>query len=253
MKILAIIQARVSSTRLPNKVLLPIVGKTMLEHQIDRLKWSKTIQKIVVATSSNNSDDAIEKLCKEINVSCFRGSLDDVLDRYYSAAIKYSPDHIVRITGDCPVIDYDVVDKVIQLHLVSEADYTSNTITPTYPDGLDIEVMNFRVLKEAWENAELASEREHVTPYIKKIAKYKKINVEHDEDLSDVRLTVDEQADYELIKFIYESLYSKNEKFNLNDIMSLLSKNLDKVKLNQDITRNEGYMKSLRDDHIISR
>ncbi len=253
MSILAIIQARASSTRLPEKVLLPLLGKPMLERQIDRVKRSKRIDRIIVATSTNNSDDLIDELCQEIDILCFRGSLEDVLDRYYSAAKESQPEHVVRITGDCPVIDHEVIDEVISLHLKSKADYTSNTINPTYPDGLDVEVMKFTSLKEAWEKAELASEREHVTPYIKKQEKFKKVNLENNEDLSSVRLTVDEQVDYDVIKFIYDSLFLKNDDFNLDDIMILFRDNLDKMSLNQEIVRNEGYIKSLHDDYIISK
>jgi len=253
MSILAIIQARASSTRLPEKVLLPLLGKPMLERQIDRVKRSKRIDRIMVATSTNNSDDVIDELCQKIDISCFRGSLGDVLDRYYSAAKESRPEHVVRITGDCPVIDHEVIDEVISLHLKSKADYTSNTINPTYPDGLDVEVVKFTSLKEAWEKAELASEREHVTPYIKKQEKFKKANLENNEDLSSVRLTVDEQVDYDVIKFIYDSLFIKKNDFNLDDIMNLFRDNLDKMSLNQEIVRNEGYIKSLRDDYIISK
>ncbi len=253
MSILAIIQARVSSTRLPKKVLLPLLGKPMLEHQIDRVKRSKNIDRVIVATSSNQSDDSVDTLCKKINISCFRGSLDDVLDRYYSAAKIYLPEHVVRITGDCPVIDHEVIDKVIDQHLDSNADYTSNTIDPTYPDGLDVEVIKYSVLKEAWEKADLASEREHVTPYIKKMEKYSKVNVEHHDDLSNIRLTVDELVDYEVVRFIYESLYKKNNNFILDDIMTLFENNIEKLKLNQGITRNEGYLKSLNDERTITK
>lgn len=253
MSILAIIQARASSTRLPNKVLLPLLDKPMLQHQIERVRRSTKIDTIVVATSTEISDDSIESLCKSINVPCYRGSLEDVLDRYYSAANNYSPEHVVRITGDCPVIDSEIIDQVVNQHLLSKADYTSNTIHPTYPDGLDVEVMKFNVLKEAWEKSELASEREHVTPYIKKKDNYVKINIENNKDLSHIRLTVDELVDYELVKFIYESIYLENNNFKLNDILILLENNLEKAKVNQGITRNEGYIKSLREDHVITK
>jgi len=168
--ILAILQARVSSTRLPGKVLKPILGMPMLLRQIERVKQAKLIEQLLVATSDDKSDDPIEQLCRENDIACFRGSLDDVLDRFYQAAKPYQPDHIVRLTGDCPLIDPQLIDEVVVFCLSGDYDYVSNAFEPTYPDGLDVEVFRFPCLQQAWEEAELPSEREHVTLFIKSVA-----------------------------------------------------------------------------------
>lgn len=246
MSVTAILQARTTSTRLPNKVLLPILGKPMLAHQIARTLGSNAIDTLVVATSDETYDDPIEALCKQLNVTCFRGSLHDVLDRFYQAAQAYPAEHIVRMTADCPVIDPQVIDDVIKLHKSSGADYSSNVLPPTFPDGLDVEVMSFAALKEAWQNAMLASQREHVTPYINQHSDFKKSNLEGSEDLSAHRWTVDEPADFALIEFIYESLYPQNHRFGYQDILTLLEQNPDKRNINASIKRNAGYAQPLQ-------
>jgi len=147
--ILAILQARTSSSRLPGKVLKPILGKPMLLLQIERVRRARKIDKLVVATSNDPSDDGIEALCKQHGIDCFRGSLNDVLDRFYRAALTYNPEHIVRLTGDCPLIDPELVDSIIDMHLEGNYDYTSNAIQMTFPDGLDVEILTIKVLKEA--------------------------------------------------------------------------------------------------------
>lgn len=248
MSVTAILQARTSSTRLPNKVLLPILGKPMLALQIERTLRANLIDTLVVATSDQAADDPIELLCDQLNVACFRGNLEDVLDRFYQAAKAYPAEHIVRMTADCPVIDPKIIDAVIELHTTSGADYSSNVLPPTFPDGLDVEVMRFDVLFETWQNAKLNSQREHVTPYIQESAKFKKSNLASQEDLSEHRWTVDEAADFELITFIYESLYPKNQTFGYQDILKLLIKNQDKLGINTHIKRNEGYVRSLHKD-----
>jgi spore coat polysaccharide biosynthesis protein SpsF len=250
--ILAILQARVSSTRLPNKVLLPLMGRQMLARQIERVMRSNCIDHLVVATSEESSDDAIETLCDSMNISCFRGSLDDVLDRYYQAAIGENPDHVVRLTGDCPLADPEVIDDVIQMHLSNQNDYTSNCIHPTFPDGLDVEVISYDALKQAWSNAELKSQREHVTSYIYQHPdQFKSSNYNHSgENLSHLRWTVDEASDYELVTEIYQRLYSEKPEFNMNDVLELLNKYPTLKTINTYIGRNEGYQKSLLDDGV---
>ena len=166
MKYLAIIQARMNSTRLPGKVNFKINRIPILEHVINRVSRSKLIDEIVVATSLRKDNLPIINLCSNIGVLVYAGSEEDVLDRYYQVASILSAENIVRITADCPLHDPIVIDKIIQQHVESSADYTSNVMPATYPDGLDVEVLKINTLKVAWEKAKLKSDREHVTPYI---------------------------------------------------------------------------------------
>lgn len=247
--VLGILQARFNSSRLPGKVLKPILGKAMLAHQIERLQQTHLLNKIIVATSTHSADDNIEKLCDSMGVECFRGQLNNVLDRYYQVAKIYQPEHIVRVTGDCPLIDSDIVDQVIDLHLHSNADYTSNCNPPTLPDGLDVEVFNFAALKTAWLNSKKPSEKEHVTPYIRNNHHLFQLqNFNYPQDLSQYRWTVDEPEDFELINIIYQELYPKNPYFKLNDILKLLKIKPELSNINQNFERNEGLQASLEQD-----
>lgn len=166
MDISIIIQGRLGSTRLPNKVVIDIEGKPMLWHHVNRLKHSRFSPEIIIATSKADEDKKILKFAEEYNFKSYAGNINDVLDRFYQTALKYKANNVVRITADCPLIDPEVLDKILQVYLEGEYDYVSNTHPPTYPDGLDVEVFNFESLKRAWNEAQLASEREHVTPYI---------------------------------------------------------------------------------------
>jgi glutamate-1-semialdehyde-2,1-aminomutase len=247
--ILAILQARLSSSRLPGKVLKSILGKPMLLHQIERIKRSKLIDKIVIATSEDITDNPIEELCLNNNIEYFRGSLHDVLDRFYQTAKIYQPQHIVRLTGDCPLIDSNVIDKVIETHLNGNFDYTSNTLQPTFPDGLDVEIFTYHCLKEAWQHASLLSQREHVTPFIyENNSRYKIKNVRSDDDLSYLRWTVDEKLDFELVSKIYQGLYNKNTEFSYKDILQFLEKYPELKTYNTQFHRNEGLKKSKMND-----
>jgi spore coat polysaccharide biosynthesis protein SpsF (cytidylyltransferase family) len=247
--ILAIVQARMSSSRLPGKVLKTMVGKPMLQLQLERIRRSQKIDHIVVATSDQSEDDAIETLCREIEVDCFRGSLNDVLDRFYQAAAPRNPEHVVRLTGDCPVIDFEVIDLVIGFYLEQGLDYGSNCLPPMYPDGLDVEIMKFSVLKAAWKEAKLPSEREHVTPYIRKQTdRFKIAGMKGAKDYSTLRWTVDEPEDFELVRNIFEGLYPKNEAFKLEDILNFVAGNPELTKINNIFERNEGARKSLLED-----
>lgn len=255
MAIYAIIQARMGSTRLPGKVLMDLLGKPVLEHVIDRLKQSQYINQIIVATSDNEGNEEILDLCDLKNVLCFRGSEDDVLNRFYQACIYFNikPDDIlIRITADCPVIDYEIVDKTIKLHLDENNDYTSNTMPCTYPDGLDCEIFSFEILTKAWKNANLSSEREHVTLYIKNHPEIFKLGgLTNDVDYSDLRWTLDEKEDFILINEIYENLYCKNEFFKMDDIIELLEDKPELNDINSFIMRNEGLEKSLKNDQVL--
>ena len=251
MKIIAIIQARLGSTRLPGKVLLDIEGKTVLEHVIDRVRSSKCIDDIVVATTIQKEDLKIVNLCSNNGTSIYCGSENDVLDRFYQAARLFHADNIVRITSDCPLIDPFLIDKVIKLHLKEKADYTSNTLKETYPDGQDVEIFTFEALKESWKKANLTSEREHVTPYMRKNQAFKRINLGSKVDLSKKRWTLDNPEDYVFIKTVYKNLYNKNHFFDMDEILKFLNNNPEIESINQSIGRNEGYLKSLKEDRTV--
>jgi len=247
--ILGILQARTSSTRLPKKILKPLMDEPMLSRQIERIKRSKKIFRLVVATSKDPSDDSIQSLCQRMDVGCFRGQLSDVLERFYQAAHPLRPDHIVRLTGDCPLADPRVIDAVIQHHLSGKFDYTSNVHPPTFPDGLDVEIFITSCLVEAWQEATLPSERESVTSFIwKRPDRFRLGNFKSNKDYSKLRWTVDEIEDYEFIKQIYESLYPVNSNFSMEDVLKLLEKNPELSKINSRYERNEGFKKMQADD-----
>ena len=249
--ILAILQARLSSTRLPGKVLKPILGMPMLLRQIERVRRARGIDRLVLATSDDPSDDAIEKLCRENDIECFRGNLNDVLDRFYQAAKAVKPDYVVRLTGDCPLIDPEIIDRVIRHGIDGKFDYASNTIKPTFPDGLDVEVFRFGCLETSWREATLPSQREHVTPFIhQQPGRFKIGNYAGAQNLSHLRWTVDETLDFELIKQIYESLYPAKPDFDTNDVLALLDRRPELKTLNTAHERNEGYQRSLAKDVV---
>jgi spore coat polysaccharide biosynthesis protein SpsF len=245
--ILAILQARFSSSRLPGKVLLPILGRPMLALQIERLRRSARIDRLILATSLDKSDDGVEAFAKAEGVECFRGNLDDVLDRFYQAAKPHKPDHVVRLTGDSPLTDAALIDDIIREHLEQGNDYTTNAVEPTYPDGLDAEVFRFACLEEAWREAKLPSQREHVTPFINRQPdRYRIAHYKREPDLSALRWTVDEPADYELVRIIYGELYPAKPAFATADILALLERRPELRDLNTTHKRNEGYEKSLQ-------
>src|SRR5690348_2363069 len=163
---LAILQARMSSSRLPGKVLEPVLGRPMILRQIERIRDARRIDRLVVATSTDASDEPLIQVCRAEGIECARGSLVDVLDRFYQVGRKFAPAHVIRLTGDCPLTDPEMLDAVIAFHVDNGFDYSSNALEPTFPDGLDVEVMRFECLEQAWREARLPSEREHVTPYL---------------------------------------------------------------------------------------
>ncbi len=243
--ILCVVQARVSSRRLPGKVLKPLLGKPMILHELERVRRSKFIDKIVLATSQDKSDDALAAVVITNGVELYRGSLEDVLDRYYQCAKLYQPEHVVRITGDCPVIDWRLVDTVIKTHLEEKNDYTSTSLE--YPDGLDTEVMTFDALKQAWKKAGRISEREHVTLYIRDhVDEFRCGQVICPQNLNRMRWTVDEPKDFEFIQQVYASLYPVNVDFTMEDILNLMNKVPDLQLINKSIMRNEGLQISLQ-------
>ncbi len=251
--ILAVLQARSSSSRLPGKVLKPILGKPMLERQIERILRASKIDKLVVATSDDSGDDVIAQMCQKIGVDCFRGSLDDVLDRFFQAARPHRPDHVVRLTGDCPLADPSVIDAAIQFAIEGKYDYASNTLQPTYPDGLDVEVCRFDKLEQVWRSATMKSQREHVTPYFYQNPHLFKLgSLTRQPDLSALRWTVDNADDFALITSVFESLYPGNPAFGTNEVLAYLNSRPELSKLNSSYARNEGYQKSLSEDAAVA-
>lgn len=248
--VVAIIQARMGSTRLPGKVLKKVGGKTLLEHMTLRARRAKTLSAMVIATTNRPEDDVIVTIAKKLGVPCFRGSERDVLDRYYRAAKRHGAKTVVRLTGDCPLMDPALIDRVVGLYLKhkNRFEYVSNIHPPTFPDGMDVEVFSFKALKRAWKEATLKSEREHVTPYIYTHPKIFRIkNVEQGNDTSGIRLTVDTLEDLTLMRKIYSALYKENNYFGLQDVLTFLKQNPRLSLCNRHIPRNEGYAKSLRD------
>ena len=236
MKTIAILQARMGSNRLPGKVLMKIVGQPMLALQIERAQRAKKIDVLVVATSNNDIDTPIANLCQDRYVPYFRGSLDDVLERYYQAALSFDADQIVRLTGDCPLTDWTVIDKAITKQTEGGHVFTSNTLTRTWPQGLDVEVVTFSALKETYEKAKDPYEREHVLPYVWRRPEHFNLgSIVNKVDLSDKRWTVDEQADFNMISIIYEELYKDNQEFNTPDILDFLLKRPEVEKINASI------------------
>jgi spore coat polysaccharide biosynthesis protein SpsF (cytidylyltransferase family) len=246
-KILAITQARTGSTRFPNKIMKKIKDKTLLKIHVDRIKKSKRINSVIIATTNKQNDDLIENEAFKLKVNCFRGSEDDVLDRFYQAAKNYEPDYIVRLTSDCPLIDPNLIDEIIDQTIKTNADYCSNTLIESYPDGQDVEVFTFKFLKKTWEESILKSDREHVTPFMKNnkiqfnLVNFHSKNLEYEK----VRMTIDEPEDFEVITFLINKLgfdesWQNYAKLYLND------KNISR--LNNSIIRNEGYLKSIEND-----
>lgn len=243
--ILAIVQARTSSSRLPGKVMLPVHGAPMLLRQIERVRRSTALDSIVIATSDQSEDDPVADLAPQAGVDHFRGSLDDVLDRYYRAAERYSPDHVVRITGDCPLIDWNVIDGCVQFMIDGAYDYASNTLRPTWPDGLDVEAMTFDALRTAWEQGRGIVEREHVTQFIHRHPdRFRLGSYESARDLSDLRWTVDEPEDLEFVRQVYDALYPANAAFTYEDVLGLIESRPDIALLNAAFERNEGLKRS---------
>lgn len=251
MKIIAITQARMGSSRLPGKVMKTIAGKSLLRIHIERILRSRRIDKLIVATTTGAGDSAIVDEARRCEVDCFQGSESDVLDRFYQAVSTEIPDYVIRLTADCPLIDPVLVDEVVDAALVEQVDYVSNTLSPTYPDGQDCEVFRFSALARAWERATLASDREHVTPYIWRNSEFHggdlftSRNVHTSPSYESLRMTIDEPQDFELIKDVIEALGEHQTWRQYADYISN-SSHLNTV--NHGIERNEGYRLSLESD-----
>jgi len=241
------------STRLPGKVLSVVDGQnTSLYFTIHQLKSCKLIEKIVIATTNNDEDDVIEEFCKKNEIDCFRGDSEDVLSRYYNCAKKFSFSEILRVTGDCPLIDPDIVDEGILIFKKNMYDYVTNTFPRTYPDGNETEIFSFSALEDAFSNAVLPSEREHVTPYFRnKKDIFRIFNFTNEKNISDLRWTLDYDVDLELIKNIISKIDTRP--IYLKEILELFENEPNLKKINQDHKPNEGYNRSLKEDEEFIR
>jgi len=240
MRIVGIIQARMGSTRLPGKVLLDLAGEPMLARVVSRTKRASMLHEVVVATTTNPADERIVDLCTVNDWSCFCGSEDDVLDRYYQGAVRYQADVVVRITSDCPLIEPQLIDQIVQEFLDhSSVDYASNTLPPrTFPRGLDVEVITFEALKHAWSEDDNPVWREHVTPYIyRHPEKFRLHAVRNDINYSHMRWTVDTPQDLTLIRRIYE--YFGNDSFSWCEVLALLEHHPEWLELNKGTVQKE--------------
>ena len=250
-KITVIIEARTGSSRLPNKVVAEIEGKPMIFYVIDRVKQIKSVEQIILATTQEENDKILTEIAKQNSIGSFVGDSIDVLDRGYQCALQNNADPIIRITGDCPLIDPDIVEEMLEFYLKNNYDYVSNRINPKYPDGLDVEIYSFNTLQMAAQNAKWSSERELVTTYITKNPKnFKIFSYENQEDLSEYRWTVDEQKDLEFIRKIYSIMKPKTN-FSMKEIVEILSKNSELLKINAGIMRNEGHLKLYDNDKVV--
>lgn len=252
LKILLITQARVGSTRFPNKVTKILGNTTLLGLHLQRVKKSKKVTNWVVATTHEEGVKQIIDITKQATVDLYQGDLNDVLDRFYQAALPYEPDYVVRVTSDCPLIDSNIVDDVIELTIQNQADYGANIFIEEFPDGQDVEVFTFSALETAWKEAKMSSEREHVTPYIRNNSNlkggniFKAVHLSAPSNFNHIRMTVDEPKDLEAIETLTSILgFGASWLEYANYIIHHISEFK-----NQDILRNEGYLKSLENEKI---
>jgi glutamate-1-semialdehyde 2,1-aminomutase len=239
MKVVALIQARMGSTRLPNKVMKSIGGSPMIELLLTRLSRSKEVEQIIVATSVDERNLPLVAHVRKLGYTCEQGSENDVLDRYVQAAKKHQADVVVRITGDCPLVDPDLVDECIRRFKATGVDYFSNVAPPSYPDGLDIEVCSFKALEQASQEASDPFDKEHVTPYLRKPGKFKTGALLHSRDLSVLRWTVDEPADLAVIEKVFQHFHPRTD-FTWAEVLSLQTVQPELFNINQHLSRNEG-------------
>ncbi len=238
-----------SSSRLPGKVLLDLCGAPMIVRQLERARRARLLDRIVLATSVDPSDDLLASVVADLGVAVYRGSLEDVLDRFVNALNQYPAEHVVRLTGDCPLTDPDVIDAIVAHHLVCGADLTSNGAEPTFPDGLDVEVVTASALRRAGAEAQLTFEREHVTQFFyRRRHEFKVVDYKGVEDFSAKRWTVDHPSDFAFAKSVYECLYPSNPNFGLWDVIHLLRSRPQLEAINSGIVRNEGLARSIANE-----
>jgi spore coat polysaccharide biosynthesis protein SpsF len=251
-KVMAIVQARMGSTRLPGKVLAEVAGRPMLAHVLERVGCARRLDGVILAVTTAPADAPLLEQAAEWRALAFAGSEEDVLDRFYQAALAHGAEVIVRVTSDCPLIEPAVIDRVTEVFLQGGFDYVCNTQPPTFPDGLDTEVFSCEVLSQTWHEAHWASEREHVTPYIWKHPEiFRLYTVRHEPDLSSLRWTVDTVEDLAFVRAVYDHLYRPGDIFGLDEVLTLLERKPALLELNAAQIRNEGYVKSLREDQIV--
>lgn len=242
--ILGIVQARSSSTRFPRKVLQPLVGEAMILRQLERIMLSQSIGRIVVATSNDESDDELADVLTVHGYEVRRGPLDDVVKRFEMVIDEFQPEHVVRLTADCPLADPSVIDKVVDEHLSRQCDYTSNVLTPTFPDGLDVEVFSMSAFERLIDGELSPTEREHVTLGIyTHPERYSLWDVRQETDYSHLRWTVDVPDDLEFVQRVYEQLYTVDPAFGQEDILDLLELQPTLSRTSQDLARNAGLVK----------
>lgn len=243
MTVNAIVQARCGSTRFPDKVFADIDGKPLLWHVVNRLTYAQTIDDIIIATTINPRDDKIEEWCYKERVKCFRGSEEDVLNRYYSASAAFPSDIIVRVTADDPFKEPEVIDKVIRKLINDGLDLVTNNFPPSFPEGLDCEAFTFRVLQIMENSTQDSFEREHVTQYIyHNPDKFRIGNVVSDHQLSSYRWTIDNKEDYEMVKAIYENREDSAEGILLmNEILDIIQRNKEIKSINSQVKRSTMY------------
>lgn len=235
-KPILIVQARMSSQRLPGKELMTVRGLPLLGYQFDTLRSMESVEEVVLATSTHRSDDPLEAFAHSMDIPVFRGSLDDVLSRYYHCAQAFQAEHIVRICGDCPLIDQQVVERVIAGYLSGECDYASNVILRTFPRGMDTEVFSMDALERAHQEAKTAREREHVTLYFyEKPKEFQLINVSQDEDLSAHRWCVDEMEDFRFVRRILRKLVDEEKEISMKSVLEILEEHPSWPDLNHHI------------------
>ena len=239
MKVVAIVQARMGSTRLPGKVMADIGGRPMIEFLLTRLSRTAGLDEVMLATTDAASDAPMADHVRSLGYSVYRGSVDDVLDRFYQAALHAQADVAIRITGDCPLVDPGVVEAVIAAFRENDVDYASNAAPPTYPDGLDVEVFSFAALEQAWRETTPGYDREHVTPYLRESGKFRTTNVANDNDLSALRWTVDEAADLSVVRAV-AAAFAPRLDFTWRDVEALMARQPELFIYNQQIKRNEG-------------
>jgi spore coat polysaccharide biosynthesis protein SpsF len=242
MNIVAIIQARLGSTRFPQKVFADLSGKPLIWHVINRLKYSAKINRIVLATTNTHTDDELANWAEKESVSVFRGSENNVLERFYFAAKYYSADIIVRITADDPFKDPRIIDSVIEKLIKEELDFAYNNNPPTFPEGLDTEVFTFEALEKAYLQSVDDFEKEHVTQYFYRNSNsFKQSNLSNDKNMSYLRWTIDTVIDYEMTKLVYSHLYKEDNIFYMNDILQLISRERAISQINMSETRSAMY------------
>ena len=252
-KVVTVVQARTGSRRLPGKVLAEIAGRPMIWHVLTRASQARRTHQTVLATSDTPSDDGLEQYCREAGFACERGSENDVLDRFYQAARKHEAQVVVRVTGDCPLVDPEIIDALVEKYFASGRDYVANNLVCTFPDGLDVEVMSMRALETAWREARQSSEREHVTPFIRYSGNFSTLNVPSDRpELGDMRWTVDEPADLELIKKVFARVApEQHAAFGWRQALSIVENDPQLQQLNHQMIANEGFYRSLMQDERV--